>query len=139
MGPMTVPLPPSIDMRAMAMVICTRITSYNVCYTKLLRRRRRTGERRLATQYATTRILVEARTSEDAVPRILRAWDGWAGPTSTGAAVYHLFVERLTARLFEDRITSYNVCYTKLLRRRRPTTRAGSTTGNSARRPILRG
>jgi signal transduction histidine kinase/CheY-like chemotaxis protein len=36
-------------------------------------RRRRTGERRLAIQYATTRILVESQTSEDAMPRILRA------------------------------------------------------------------
>ena len=36
-------------------------------------RRRRTGERRLATQYATTRILVESRTSEEAMPQILCA------------------------------------------------------------------
>ena len=35
-------------------------------------RRRQTGERRLATQYATTRILVESRTSADAMPQILR-------------------------------------------------------------------
>src|SRR5262249_1286218 len=36
-------------------------------------RKRRAGERRLATQYATTRILVEARTLEEALPRILQA------------------------------------------------------------------
>jgi signal transduction histidine kinase/CheY-like chemotaxis protein len=36
-------------------------------------RRRQTGERRLATQYATTRILVESRTFEEAMPQILRA------------------------------------------------------------------
>jgi len=35
-------------------------------------RRRETGERRLATQYATTRILVESRTSGEAMPQILR-------------------------------------------------------------------
>ncbi len=35
-------------------------------------RRRETGERRLATQYATTRILVESRTSAEAMPQILR-------------------------------------------------------------------
>jgi len=35
-------------------------------------RRRQTGERRLATQYATTRILVESRTSAEAMPQILR-------------------------------------------------------------------
>jgi signal transduction histidine kinase/CheY-like chemotaxis protein/HPt (histidine-containing phosphotransfer) domain-containing protein len=35
-------------------------------------RRRQTGERRLATQYATTRILVESRTFEEAMPQILR-------------------------------------------------------------------
>jgi len=34
--------------------------------------RRQTGERRLATQYATTRILVESRTSAEAMPQILR-------------------------------------------------------------------
>ena len=36
-------------------------------------RRRQIGERRLATQYATTHILVESRTFEEAMPRILRA------------------------------------------------------------------
>src|SRR5262249_17757138 len=36
-------------------------------------RRRQIGERRLATQYATTRILVESRTSAEAMPQILRA------------------------------------------------------------------
>jgi signal transduction histidine kinase/CheY-like chemotaxis protein len=36
-------------------------------------RRRETGERRLATQYASTRILVESRTLDEAVPRILEA------------------------------------------------------------------
>ncbi len=36
-------------------------------------RRRKTGERRLATQYATTRILVESHTFEEAMPKILRA------------------------------------------------------------------
>ncbi len=36
-------------------------------------RKRKTGERRLATQYATTRILLESSTLEDAMPRILRA------------------------------------------------------------------
>jgi hypothetical protein len=35
-------------------------------------RRRQTGERRLATQYATTRILVESLTFEEAMPQILR-------------------------------------------------------------------
>ena len=35
--------------------------------------RRQIGERRLATQYATTRILVESRTSAEAMPQILRA------------------------------------------------------------------
>src|SRR5204862_2288961 len=35
-------------------------------------RRRKTGERRLATQYATTRILAESRTLEQAMPQILR-------------------------------------------------------------------
>jgi signal transduction histidine kinase/DNA-binding response OmpR family regulator len=35
-------------------------------------RRRQTGERRLATQYASTRILVESRTSAEAMPQILR-------------------------------------------------------------------
>jgi signal transduction histidine kinase/DNA-binding response OmpR family regulator len=35
-------------------------------------RRRKTGERRLATQYATTRILLESSSLEDAMPRILR-------------------------------------------------------------------
>ena len=35
-------------------------------------RRRQTGERRLATQYATTQILVESRTSAEAMPQILR-------------------------------------------------------------------
>jgi signal transduction histidine kinase/CheY-like chemotaxis protein len=35
-------------------------------------RRRQTGERRLATQYATTHILVESRTIEQAMPQILR-------------------------------------------------------------------
>jgi signal transduction histidine kinase/DNA-binding response OmpR family regulator len=35
-------------------------------------RRRQAGERRLATQYATTRILVESRTFEEAMPQILR-------------------------------------------------------------------
>jgi signal transduction histidine kinase/CheY-like chemotaxis protein/HPt (histidine-containing phosphotransfer) domain-containing protein len=36
-------------------------------------RRRRTGERRLAIQYATTRILVESQTFDAAMPQILRA------------------------------------------------------------------
>jgi signal transduction histidine kinase/CheY-like chemotaxis protein/HPt (histidine-containing phosphotransfer) domain-containing protein len=35
-------------------------------------RRRKAGERRLATQYATTRILIESRTVEEAMPRILQ-------------------------------------------------------------------
>jgi signal transduction histidine kinase/DNA-binding response OmpR family regulator len=35
-------------------------------------RRRKVGERRLATQYATTRILIESRTVEEAMPRILQ-------------------------------------------------------------------
>src|SRR5262249_11448351 len=35
-------------------------------------RRRKIGERRLATQYETTRILVESRTVEEAMPRILQ-------------------------------------------------------------------
>ena len=35
-------------------------------------RRRQTGERRLATQYATTHTLVESRTIEEAMPQILR-------------------------------------------------------------------
>ena len=35
-------------------------------------RRRQAGERRLATQYATTRILVESATFEEAIPKILR-------------------------------------------------------------------
>src|SRR5262249_49908681 len=35
-------------------------------------RTRKTGERRLSTQYATTRILLESRCLEDAMPRILR-------------------------------------------------------------------
>ncbi len=36
-------------------------------------RRRKAGERRSATQYATTRILLESRTLEEAMPRILHA------------------------------------------------------------------
>jgi penicillin amidase len=32
---------------------------------------------------------------------LLRDWDGWAGAASTGAAVYHVFLERLTQRLLE--------------------------------------
>ncbi len=36
-------------------------------------RKRKAGERRLATQYATTRILVESKTLEEAMPRILQA------------------------------------------------------------------
>jgi signal transduction histidine kinase/CheY-like chemotaxis protein len=36
-------------------------------------RRRKTGERRLATQYATTHILVESKTLGEAMPRILRS------------------------------------------------------------------
>jgi signal transduction histidine kinase/DNA-binding response OmpR family regulator len=35
-------------------------------------RKRKGGERRLATQYATTRILIESRTVEEAMPRILQ-------------------------------------------------------------------
>ncbi len=35
-------------------------------------RERKTGERRLATQFAATRILVEAKTLDEAIPRILR-------------------------------------------------------------------
>jgi len=36
-------------------------------------RRRKIGERRLATQYATTRILVDSRTLDEAMPRILQS------------------------------------------------------------------
>ena len=36
-------------------------------------RRRKVGERRLAIQYATTRILIDSRTVEEAMPRILQA------------------------------------------------------------------
>jgi len=32
---------------------------------------------------------------------MLKAWDGRAGTSSTGAAVYHIFLERLTRRLLE--------------------------------------
>jgi len=35
------------------------------------------------------------------IAALLRGWDGWAGAASTGAAVYHVFLERLTRKLLE--------------------------------------
>jgi signal transduction histidine kinase/CheY-like chemotaxis protein len=63
----------------LAMVVVTNVFVFATLVTVTSRaldrsdRRRKTGERRLATQYATTRILLESRSLEDAMPRILRA------------------------------------------------------------------
>ncbi len=62
----------------LAMVVVTNVFVFATLVTITSRalnrsdRRRKTGERRLATQYATTRILLESRSLADAMPRILR-------------------------------------------------------------------
>ena len=79
-----------------------RITSYNVCYTKLLRARRSASKRASRSAWKTA---------------------GAGGGQAAGMLVimkYALMRVRLEKlvdeRTEELRITSYNVCYTKLLR-----------------------
>ena len=81
-----------------------RITSYNVCYTKLLR-----SQLGFNADYVNEKVISEADVSNG----MLRY-----GPMSYQV----LFIagakslQPETALALENRITSYNVCYTKLLR-----------------------
>ncbi|MGH7365076.1 MAG: response regulator [Candidatus Rokuibacteriota bacterium] len=57
----------------MSIFIFTALISITARSLNRADRRRQAGERRLATQYATTRILVESSTLDEAMPRILQA------------------------------------------------------------------
>ena len=70
-----------------------RITSYNVCYTKLLRL-----------------VLPSRESSPTRGPRIAPRTRGWF------SARARVLFSRYSADWVKSRITSYNVCYTKLLR-----------------------
>ena len=95
-----------------------RITSYNVCYTKLLRVRLQSklmsNMDRIPCCVAPPRI--KPRYIDDVPILALTLW---------GKNSDHYMLRRVAAEV-EDRITSYNVCYTKLLRRESPPS-AGST------------
>ena len=78
-----------------AVLIAFRITSYNVCYTKLLRN----AFSGAGDPYLPFREIMDLLTGD-----VESRWS--AGAFSTTQA----------RRLWNARITSYNVCYTKLLR-----------------------
>ena len=92
-----------------------RITSYNVCYTKLLRLglvlTDRHGE---AAADNVAKNVVEDEVEVLGVGPFLFQEVDRRDDTAAGAADARLRTARLDAR-----ITSYNVCYTKLLRPRR--------------------
>ena len=103
-----------------AAVLLLRITSYNVCYTKLLRIDYRTGDLRLRWKHdGETRItyamdpvdtneVAEARKGRE--ESIERGEIPRGGPPMLSGAARDSIMDLLL------RITSYNVCYTKLLR-----------------------
>ena len=82
--------------------VCCRITSYNVCYTKLLRLKELESTNKQATKEQKA---------------ILAKYKGWGGLANVFAyGNYNAKAELKKILTEEDRITSYNVCYTKLLR-----------------------
>ena len=102
-----------------------RITSYNVCYTKLLRNRicypllaflGLEKRKPYQSRHTTATLWLAAGESPEWIARQL-------GHVSTNMLfrVYSRYVPNIAGRdgsAFESiRITSYNVCYTKLLRR----------------------
>ena len=99
--------------------ITRRITSYNVCYTKLLRMLRRSSW-----HYFHPDAALRARQVADWMGELL----GWPDSqrstelqryrTATGCQVREMSSPWIFSQLRNDqhRITSYNVCYTKLLR-----------------------
>ena len=111
-----------------------RITSYNVCYTKLLRLLENLllgGDECLAAA-PRDRVVFLGRRIEDLA----------AAPDE--ALLDRLVDDRHRHRAFQLRITSYNVCYTKLLRmqnhctrpaRQRPRPRCGCPDGPATRPP----
>ena len=90
---------------------CRRITSYNVCYTKLLRN----AFRRLRKRGKGAFPLRVARVEGFKVPAV---FGGHFGPGGYGCSFHKKkdTIIRMTEQLSSFRITSYNVCYTKLLR-----------------------
>ena len=100
-----------------------RITSYNVCYTKLLRKNDGRFDEEKEALYPSGCAGVYKKGMLDEIGQLdesffaygedvdlgLRArWAGWECWYVPDAVVYHKY-----------RITSYNVCYTKLLRLQR--------------------
>ena len=103
-----------------------RITSYNVCYTKLLRHLadrpcdhlsggeyQRVLIARALAQDTPLLLMDEAASNLDAAARI-RVHDLIAARCASGLTA--LAVASASGSRLYDRITSYNVCYTKLLR-----------------------
>ena len=91
-----------------------RITSYNVCYTKLLRVNAAQGGELITVEAQATPSAFE----QDVVRgTVWHQQEGWTGNANGWA--YTRFDNPLKGKTLEDglsRITSYNVCYTKLLR-----------------------
>ena len=79
-------------------IVIDRITSYNVCYTKLLRVQH-SGVWQVLREIVNECLAVAAKAG------VVPVGDVWEG------------IERIPRTMAEQtRITSYNVCYTKLLR-----------------------
>ena len=115
------------------MSIPGRITSYNVCYTKLLRpayTHFRPAQPILVAHFFLAhaaalrrdhRRLAAARDEADALPLGSGAIAGTSYAIDVEALARDLGFTRVVANSIDasSRITSYNVCYTKLLRHRR--------------------
>ena len=115
------------------MVFCKihlRITSYNVCYTKLLRALVQGGIQAMSRSYYSKMIPAEYAAEFFGFYNFLGKFATVLGPLLIGAvaltthssragiasvAVFFILGAVLLA-FVDDRITSYNVCYTKLLR-----------------------
>ena len=93
-----------------------RITSYNVCYTKLLR----IAARAIGADETLVYVRAEYPLAVERMRRAVRdaGERGILGQNvfGSGANVSCAIMEGAGAFVCGDRITSYNVCYTKLLR-----------------------